>query len=69
MELSKWSTAESVITIRISKEEYEELDKWVNELNYQNWGTRNKVTISRLARKAIRYCLQHKEELKNILYE
>ena len=69
MELPKYDTAESVITIRLSKKEYEELDKWVNELNYQKFRYRNKVTISRLARKLIRYGLQHKENLVDILSE
>ena len=69
MELSRFDTAENVITIRISKAEYKELDKWVDELNYQNYRIRNKVTISRLARKIIRYCLQHKENLLDILSE
>ena len=69
MELSRWDSAESVITIRISKAEYQELEKWVNELNYKHHSNRNKITISKLARKAIRYCLLHKASLDNILYE
>ncbi len=69
MELPKYDTAESVITIRVSKMEYEELGKWVDELNYRNFRYRNKVTISRLARKLIRYGLQHKESLVDILSE
>ena len=69
MELSRWDNADSIITIRISKAEYEELDKWVNEINFQNYRHRNKATISKLARKAIRYCLNRKTVLQNILYE
>lgn len=69
MNLSRWDSAESVITIRISKAEQQELEKWVNELNYKNHRYRNKITVSRLTRHIIRYCLKHKESIHNIEHE
>lgn len=69
MDLSRWDTAENVITIRISKAEYEALEKWVNEANYQTYRLRNRATISKLARHMIRWCLNRKDTLQNILYE
>lgn len=69
MNTSRWDSAESVITIRISKAEQQELEKWVNELNYQNPRYRNKITVSKLARHIIRYCLNYKDTIQNIEYE
>ena len=69
MGISRWDSAESVITIRISKAEQQELEKWVNELNYIDHRYRNKITVSKLARQTIRYCFNHKESIHNIEYE
>ena len=69
MELSKWDTVENVITIRISKAEYDALEQWVHEENWNTYKIRNKTTISKLVRHMIRWCLNRKSTIHDILHE
>lgn len=69
MDMSRFDSADNVITIRISQREYDELYKWVIEDNTRTYRYRNKTTISRLVRQMIRHCINKKGDLSNIMYE
>lgn len=69
MEMSRFDNAECIITVRISKAEYEALEHCVDNLNFDRYRLRNKVTISKLVRQCIRYCLFRASEIPCIMSE